>query len=90
MAMNTPIVNWILGFFSVGVIGAIFVIVLGALYSSTTNANALTVINNTLDLFSNFTSQFGTIGTVGGVLMLVVLIALVGLVGYGAYSKSRR
>jgi hypothetical protein len=89
-AMSSPLVLFIIGFFGVGVLAAIYVIVLGALYSSTTNVTAQTIINSTLLLFTNFTSQFGTIGTVAGVLLLVVLIGLVGLGGYMLYQKQRR
>lgn len=84
------VTGWVLSFFGVGVVGAIFVIVLAALYDSTTNNNALGVINNTIALFTNFTSQFGTIGTVAGVLMLVLLIGMVGLFGYGVYQSRQR
>lgn len=90
MAMQHPLVLFIIGFFAVGFLGAVYVIILGALYGSTTNGDAQTVINNTLDLFSNFTTQFGTIGTVGGVLILLVLLAAAGIGAYAVYQRSRR
>jgi hypothetical protein len=89
MAMQHPLVLFIIGFFAVGFLGAVYVIVLAALYSSTTDGTAQSVINNTLDLFSNFTNQFGTIGTVGGVLVLLVLLAAAGIGAAVAYRKYR-
>lgn len=83
------ILPFVLGFFGVGVIGAVFVIVLAALQGSTTNADAITVINQTITLFTNFSAQFGTIGTVAGVLLLVVLIGAAGIGGYMVYNKYR-
>jgi len=83
------IIPFILGFFGVGLIGAVFVIVLAALKASTTDGNALSVINNTTLLFTNFSGQFGTIGTVAGVLLLVVLIGAAGIGGYMVYNKYR-
>lgn len=85
--INHPLVLFVLAFFGVGFIGAIYVIILAALYSSTTNSSALGVINSTILLFTNFTAQFGTIGTVGGVLVLLVLLGAVGIGGYMAYQK---
>lgn len=89
-AMQSPVVAFILGFFGVGIIAAIYVIVLAALKDTTTDADALSVIGNTTTLFKNFTLQFGTIGTVAGVLLLVVLIALVGVGGYMLYQRNQR
>jgi hypothetical protein len=88
-ALQHPLVMFIVGFFAVGFLGAVYVIVLAALYSSTTDSTAQTVINNTLVLFSNFTNQFGTIGTVGGVLVLLVLLAAAGIGAAVAYRSYR-
>jgi uncharacterized membrane protein len=79
----------VLGFFGVGLIGAIYVIVLAALGDSTTNVEAEGVINNTIDLFTNFSSQFGTVGTVAGVLLLLVILAAAGIGGYMAWQRYR-
>lgn len=86
-AMSHPLVMFIVGFFGVGFIGAIYVIILGALNSSTTNTTAQTVINNTLDLFTQFTGQFSTIGLVGGILLLLVLVAAAGVGAVWAYRR---
>jgi len=88
-AMQHPLVMFIVGFFGVGFIAAIYVIILGALYSSTTNVTAQTVINSTLALFTNFTGQFGTIGLVGGILLLLVLVAAAGIGAVYAYNRYR-
>lgn len=88
-AMQHPLVMFIVGFFGVGFLGAIYVIILGALYSSTTDTTAQTVINNTLDLFSQFTGQFGTIGLVGGILLLLVLVGAAGVGAAMVYNRYR-
>jgi len=90
MAMNHPLVLFIIGFFAVGFIGAIYVIILAALRGSTTDVDAIGVINNTILLFTNFTDQFGTIGLVGGILVLLVLVAAAGIGSYVAYQKYKR
>lgn len=87
MAMQHPLVVFIIGFFGVGFLGAVYVIVLAALYTSTTNPDAQGVINNTIELFTNFTAQFGTIGLVGGVLVLLVLLAAAGIGAAWAYRR---
>lgn len=89
MAMQHPLVLFIIGFFAVGFLGAVYVIVLAALYGSTTNTSAQGVINSTILLFTNFTAQFGTIGTVGGVLVLLVLLAAAGIGAYTVYRKYK-
>lgn len=88
-AIDHPLILFVIGFFGVGILGAVMVIVLAALYGSTTNLDALTVINQTIDLFTNFTAQFPTIGTVAGVLLLVVLLAVAGIGGYMLYNRYR-
>ncbi|MCA1800114.1 MAG: hypothetical protein LC650_02325 [Actinobacteria bacterium] len=90
MAMQHPLVLFIIGFFGVGFLGAVYVIVLAALGDTTTNADASGVINNTILLFTNFTAQFGTIGTVGGVLILLVLLGAAGIGAYAAYQRYGR
>lgn len=87
---NTYLVAGILGLFGVGIVAAVYVIFLGEMYSSTTNNDALTVINNTLDLFTNFTGQFDTIGTIGGVLLLLVLLAAAGIGVYAGVRAIKR
>lgn len=88
-AMQHPLVMFIVGFFGVGFLGAIYVIILGALYSSTTDLTAQGVINNTLDLFTQFTAQFGTIGLVGGILLLLVLVGAAGVGAAMVYQRYR-
>lgn len=88
--MSHPVVLFILSFFGVGLLAAIYVIVLAALRSSTTDADAIGVVNNTIELFTNFTGQFGTIGTITGVLILLVALAAVGIGGWMAYQRYGR
>jgi len=88
--MSHPVIWFILGFFGVGLIGAVYVIVLAALRTSTTDADAETVLNNTIELFTNFSGQFGTIGTIVGVLVLLVALAAVGIGGWMGYQAVQR
>lgn len=100
--MQHPLVLFIIGFFGVGLLVAVYMVIMGALYGAVPKTadgganwtgaqqTAQSVINNSQDLFTNFTSQFGTIGTVGGVLILLVLLAAAGIGAYAVYQKSRR
>lgn len=90
MAMSHPLVAFIMGLFGVGVLAVVYVIVIAALGDATTNTTAGTIVNNTLNLFSNFTGQFDTIGSVGGVLILLVLLAAAGIGVYTAYQRIGR
>lgn len=54
--------------------------------STALNNTWLTIIvNNTVQLFVNFTTQFGTLGTLGGVGLFFVAIGAVALWGYNKY-----
>ena len=44
---------------------------------------AYVILNDSLQLFSGLTGQFGTVGTIAGTLFLLVVLALVGFWGYG-------
>lgn len=87
--INHPLIMFVLGLFSVGIIAGIYVLVLAEFNSSTTNASAQGVFSNTLTMFSNFTGQLDTVGTIGGVLLLVVLLGAAGIGLYVAYQKTR-
>ena len=87
--VSHPLIMFILGLFSVGIIAGIYVLVLAEFQTSTTNAEAITVFNNTLTMFTNFTGQLDTVGTIGGVLLLVVLLGAAGIGIYYAYQRAR-
>jgi len=52
-----------------------------------TSSPAYKTANQSLGLFTNLTSQFGTIGTIGGVLALLAILGFVGFFGYMAYKR---
>jgi len=87
LAMNHPVISFIVGLFAVVIIAGITVLVLDAFNTSTTNASAQAVFGNGVSMLTNFTAQLGTVGTIGGVLLLLILIAAAGLYGYNAYSN---
>ena len=89
IAMNNPLVLFIVGLFAVVILAGVDVLVLDAFNSSTTNPSAQAVFGNGITMFSNFTNQLGTVGTIGGVLIILLLVALAGLGGFAAVQRMR-
>lgn len=88
MAQNTALIAFFIGMVSVGVIIGIGVFILATLGNSVPSTAANTSIQNFITMFTNFTTQLGTVGTLGGVLLILVLVAFTGLAGYG-YGKNK-
>lgn len=80
------IIKTIMGLGAAALSIALIVFVVGQLKTALSGDEAVEgILDNIVELFSGFTSQFGKLGTIAGV---VVLVAIIGLAGFWIYRRT--
>lgn len=85
---NMQLFSWVLGAGVLLITIGILVYVIAILQDSITNPTVDVIYNNTLGMFTNFTSQLGPVGTLAGVFLIFGLLALAGI-GIWNFGRGR-
>ena len=90
MGGGMNIQTWILGFFLVIILGAVYALVLTVFGDVDNSSEYQQIITDGLGLFTGFFAQLPTIGKIAGVLLLVGLVGGAGYGGYSAYQSAQK